>query len=189
MSLKNKILAYCISHLGVKVDRGECWDLAENALKSANAKTSNDLGKVGADTDYIWGSEISLSAASPGCIIQFRNYKYVKETSNERYLRSENQTRPHHTAIIEKVNGKGEIVVLEQNVGNNKKVHRNTLYFETTTYKDGRNTIAISVTGKFKIYEPLPKNETAANVNRNLRLALNSSLGEFKRRKNNPLFG
>lgn len=190
MSLKNKVLKYCISHLGSKVDKGECWDLAENALEYAGAKTSNDLGKVGPDTDYIWGSKVSLGGASPGCIIQFRNYKYEKKVSNSRGEKSDHETRPHHTAIIEKVNSNGEIVVLEQNVDNHKKVHRNTLYFESVTYKDGRNTIEITITGKFWIYEPLPKNETSVfYFNSNLRLALNSSFGEFNRRKINTLLG
>ena len=43
------------------------------------------------------------------------------------------QKRPHHTAIVEQVNGDGSLVVLEQNAPKGDPVARNTLFFKSGT--------------------------------------------------------
>ena len=58
LTINQKIVLWAKGKLGKKVGRGECWDLAEQALKQAGAQTSNDLGPVGDDTDYIWGEKV-----------------------------------------------------------------------------------------------------------------------------------
>src|SRR6187431_3356267 len=42
--LNRRIVAFVDAHKGMKVDRGECWDLAAVALDSAGAKWDRKLG-------------------------------------------------------------------------------------------------------------------------------------------------
>jgi hypothetical protein len=57
----------------------ECWDLLEEALKFAGAKTSQYFnGGPGinmSNLNYVWGREIRLKDVQPGDLIQFRNYE------------------------------------------------------------------------------------------------------------------
>ena len=61
LTLDQKVVVWARGKLGQKVGRGECWDLGEGALKQAGAATSNDLGPVEADTNYVWGDSVDLS--------------------------------------------------------------------------------------------------------------------------------
>ncbi|MGE0567998.1 MAG: hypothetical protein AB7O73_08610, partial [Bacteroidia bacterium] len=87
--LNKKILSYVKSNLNKKVDKGECWDLAANALKSANAKW---------DGKYEFGKLVNdkIDCVFPGDIIQFKGIKLKYKKKN--YVYTENMT--HHTAII-----------------------------------------------------------------------------------------
>lgn len=174
-SLGEKVLQFATSKLNTKVGRGECWDLAEQALKVASAKTSNDYGKVKADSDYVWGLKVELASVQAGDIIQFRNYKVTltktTETSEGIDTQSKEIERPHHTAIVEKLNKDGSIQVIEQNIeaeyasanfdtpdGANLLVRRSKLYFSNSTTTSEQNsekiTLKIEVTGKFWFYSP-----------------------------------
>jgi len=42
------------------VGRGECYDLADHALKHAGAKSAPDYGKINHDGDYRWGKAVNL---------------------------------------------------------------------------------------------------------------------------------
>jgi hypothetical protein len=64
LTTNQKVVVWARGKLGHKIGRGECWDLGEQA----GANTSNDLGPVGADTDYIWGDPISEPARSSPAI-------------------------------------------------------------------------------------------------------------------------
>jgi hypothetical protein len=124
--------------MGKKIGKGECWDLAEQALKNAGAKTSNDLGPVEDDTDYIWGQEIAdVKDVEPGYILQIRDHVVAITTVTE-YTFSDGSggidtvpspmslTRPHHTAIADgKLDADGAIKTLEQNVDPAGKVLQN----------------------------------------------------------------
>lgn len=102
--LNKKVIAYVNSVMGKKVDKGECWDVAYNALNSAGAKW---------DGMYVFGKPVDPKKDSiyPGDIIQLEKVfaEYVKDnvTWKEQF--------PHHTAIIYEVTAPGEYKIAHQN--------------------------------------------------------------------------
>jgi hypothetical protein len=64
------VVEYVESVIGEQVDRGECWDLAYQALTRIDAKW---------DGKYKYGREINPKRREvfPGDIIQFKNVKSV----------------------------------------------------------------------------------------------------------------
>jgi len=127
LTTNQKVVVWVRGKLGHKIGRGECWDLGEQALKQAGANTSNDLGPVGDDTDYIWGDPISaISKIEPGDILQIRDHlvttktmiEYVfKDGSTETETNERTAKRGHHTAIVNgKLDANGGVRTLEQHV-------------------------------------------------------------------------
>jgi hypothetical protein len=111
------------------VGTGECFDLANQALKNAGAKSASDFGTVTPDADYVWGSTVQLAAIRPGDVLQYRNYVQtrtveVKTTINlpdggTLDLSEETSVelkRPHHTSIVASPAAKDLVKVVEQNV-------------------------------------------------------------------------
>jgi hypothetical protein len=84
LTTNQRVVVWVQGHLGKTVGRGECWDLGEQALKQAGAQTSNDLGPVGDDEDYVWGDQIDLKDIIAGDILQFRDH-VVKTTTEAEY--------------------------------------------------------------------------------------------------------
>ena len=72
-TLSRKVYEYANKKRGHKVGSGECFDLADFALKSIKAKPAEDFGKITGNADYVWGKLINFRTAVPGDIIQFRN--------------------------------------------------------------------------------------------------------------------
>ncbi len=129
--LNSIIKSYLNTVINKKVDRGECWDLANQALTRANAGWTfpTTFGRlVNPVTDTIY----------PGDIIQFTNVK-LKNSKGETW------TFPKHTAIVYEVISKGVYKIAEQNVNGNRKVQIDDLAF-----KD-------KVSGKLQFYRPVPK--------------------------------
>ena len=99
------VLKFVKSKINKKVGRGECWDLAAEALEYVDAKW---------DKEYIFGQEVdpNTDCIFAGDIIQFENVKlkYVKGevTYHEMML--------HHTAIIYQVSGTGKYKLAHQNI-------------------------------------------------------------------------
>jgi len=176
MSINQKVYAYAKGQMGTQVGDGECFALADKALRLAHAKSASDYGTVIADADYKWGRLVDLSKVIQGDIIQFRNYevRVNKDTLIENDNGSweekpdwETMNRPHHTAIVDEIQPHGVIFVLEQNVGSSSKrktTQRNKLYFkshivpEKVTRKGGVVTkvkITVKVTGKIWFYRPV----------------------------------
>lgn len=132
-ALNREVVAFVKSKIRQTVGRGECWDLAAEALNSTGAAW---------DHHYGFGKEISpvSDCVYPGDIIQFEGVtvKYQKDG----YLYEEIMSR--HTAVIFTVKGKGSYVVAEQNTSaGGRKVTLNPLEL--------RNV----VTGKYSIYRPV----------------------------------
>ena len=102
--LNKEIIKYVNTVKGKKVDRGECWDLANQALIL-----------IGADWDrqYVYGNIIDpkTDKVFPGDIIQFKNVKIKYTEGNATYTES----MAHHTAIVYKVLGKGIYEIAHQN--------------------------------------------------------------------------
>lgn len=102
--LNKEIVKYVKSVKGKKVDRGECWDLANQALKL-----------VGADWDkeYVYGNKIDpkKDEVFPGDLIQFKNVKVQYTEGNATYT----EFMTHHTAIVYKVISKDVFEIAHQN--------------------------------------------------------------------------
>jgi hypothetical protein len=128
-----RIVTYVASVIGTKVDRGECWDLAHDALDLVGAQW---------DHQYVYGKEMNPEKDSiyAGDIIHFSNViiKSVKDgiTTTQSY--------PQHTAIIYEVIAPGAYRIAHQNNGfSGKKVGISTLIL-----KDKKG-------GKLRIYRPV----------------------------------
>ena len=106
-AVSKKIISFSNLHIGKKVGKGECWDLAKEALDFSGAQWSPPYG---------FGRELAKKEiAMPGDIIQFEKVKIVYPNKNWSEL-------PHHTAIIYKVVSPGKYMLVEQNANNKKLV-------------------------------------------------------------------
>ena len=125
-TINQKVVNWARAQSGKQVGKGECWDLADRALRQAGAQSSADLGPMDDDADYVWGDEISdLKDVHPGDILQFRDFAVTTtvetetryaDGSSETSTTEETFTRPHHTAVVSEVKSGGLLKVLEQNV-------------------------------------------------------------------------
>jgi hypothetical protein len=187
MTLNQKVVVWAQGQLGKKLGKGECWDLAESALKQAGAQTSNDLGPVDSDSDYIWGDQIEMKDVQPGDIIQLRDHEVTTTTATE-YTFSDGTSvtdtndsvaqRGHHTAIANgKLEANGSLRTFEQHVRPLGQVVQNKKLFtqdvpsavtkkveqkkNPTTNKVERaevtTTVTVTVTGTTWVYRPKSK--------------------------------
>jgi hypothetical protein len=157
-SMADRIVAYPRQRQGDRVGDGECFTLADRALRNAGARSAADYDTVTPDADYVWGSTVSLADVRPGDIIQFRDYQYEREvetrSSTSIDTTTETEERPHHTAIVERVGANGSITVLEQNGRPGAPVTRKELFFSNTETTSGNQTVRIRVRGTFWFYRP-----------------------------------
>ncbi|MGF1577869.1 MAG: CHAP domain-containing protein [Gemmataceae bacterium] len=110
--LNNKVLQFATLKLGQQVGNGQCWTLADAALRSAGARRPGRQGYRA----YQFGKQLEKKdKLLPGDVLQM--YQVVF-----RYPRSFQQF-PLHTAIVSKVDGT-KVEVLNQNLGGDKKVQR-----------------------------------------------------------------
>jgi hypothetical protein len=127
-SLGQQVQTYAVNRVGQQVGSGECFDLADRALRAAGARSAADYGEVTADADYRWGDPVQLADLQPGDVLQFRDYevtitvvvtrhKTFRDGSTEDSEDESTETygRPHHTAIVSSRLGGGRLRVLEQN--------------------------------------------------------------------------
>jgi hypothetical protein len=169
-----KVVNWARAQHGKQVRTGECWDLADSALKHAGAQSSGDLGPMDADADYVWGDEVAdLKDVQPGDILQFRDFTITTTVETETIYpdgssdistQEKEFTRPHHTAVVNEVKSGGVLRVLEQNVApGGKKVQSNTLNTKdvpagSTTSVKGKNkvtvTTTVTVSGTIWAYRP-----------------------------------
>jgi hypothetical protein len=156
-SLSDRVVSFARDKIGQGVGSGECFDLADQALRNAGAKSAADFGTVTRNADYVWGSSITLADARPGDIIQFRNYRYDRTVETASGTDTDFQERPHHTAIVERVDEAGAITVLEQNAPDGSPGQRSQLFFSNvSTNAAGRRT-TIRVQGRVRFYRPQPR--------------------------------
>ena len=131
--LNKEIIKYVNSVIGTKVERGECWDLANQALI-----------KVGADWDreYKYGEKIDprIDKVYPGDLVQFEKVTVKYTQGNATYT----EIMEHHTAIVYKVIEKGVYELAHQNT-------------EFSGRKVGINKLDINavVHGKMYFYRPI----------------------------------
>lgn len=155
--LNAKVLQYARDRVGKKVLRGECAELAVEALRAAGAKTTHDFGVSGDDADYKWGTLVkSRDDAKPGDIIQYRNVTtkstVTTKIGNRTSTRTSSQSFPHHTAIVAENLGGGRLKVLEQNVGG-----ANVSEEQKRRVQAGEVNLASQTGGSVWIYRPVKK--------------------------------
>ena len=158
-SMADRIIAFASHRRGQVHGNGECFTLADDALRHAGAKSAADFGQVTPDADYVWGTAVSRTDLRPGDIIQLRDYHLELESTTEHpdgssESESRVESRPHHTAIVESIGTDGRVTVLEQNVPDGGPVTRNVLHLTSTTYTSGAATVQAVVTGTFWFYRP-----------------------------------
>jgi hypothetical protein len=138
-----------------RVGDGECFTLADQALRTAGAKSASDFGTITADADYIWGTSVAVSSVQPGDIVQFRDYKYTRRNDKDDGSWQENsQERPHHTAIVVSNDGNGLLTVIEQNAPPGSAVREIQLGFTSTKFESGGTKVQITVSGQVSFYRP-----------------------------------
>ncbi len=102
--LNQRVVAFVREQVGRRVGRGECWDLAAQALDAAGAKWDGDYGfgrKLDPDKETIL----------PGVIVQFEGVEFRWEEDRAIHTVS----MPHHTAIILEVKAPGSFIIGQQN--------------------------------------------------------------------------
>jgi hypothetical protein len=165
-SLGQQVLDFARQRIGQQVGDGECFALADQALRHAGAGSAADFGPVGADTDYIWSSQTASAAnAQAGDIIQFRNFTVETRTDNaDGSWQTTSESRPHHTAVVVSNDGAGNLTILEQNVqiggtsGQARRtVRQNQIPVSSGTRSRGTSTITIQVSGTMVVYRPVPR--------------------------------
>ena len=158
LSLADQIVSYARRQRASHVGDGECYTLANRALRAAGAKAAADYGVVTPDADYTWGASVTLADLQPGDVIQFRNYTYesvvVTEDEDGRTTEEHAEDRLHHTAIVDHVDGNGAVTVWEQNSPDGSPVTRTQLFFTGRTITSGTRTTTITVRGSFWFYRP-----------------------------------
>ncbi len=102
--LNQKIIAFVDSKMKKKVGRGECWDLAAQALNTAGATWNGKL-KFGRLLD------LKTETILPGDIVQFEGVKIKFEKEGAKYK----QILNHHTGIIYSVKGPRQFEMANQN--------------------------------------------------------------------------
>ena len=158
-SMADRIVGYARRQRGNRVARGECFDLADLALKGAGARSASDYGTVTPNADYVWGTSVSLADLQPGDVVQMRDYRYDREVVVDNPDGSGSTTtdfgeRPHHTVVVETVDGDGAVTVLEQNAPRGTPVRRVQLFFSSGTKTVGHRTTTIRVQGTLWFYRP-----------------------------------
>jgi hypothetical protein len=123
------VIGFARKSLGKQVGNGECWTLADKALKAAGAQHP--------DT-YVWGRPLAAGEAPlPGDVIQFKECRLEKD-GHWQLLGT-----PAHTAIVETVRTPTQLHILHQNYGV-KIVTELTI------------DTAARTAGELTIYRPLP---------------------------------
>jgi len=133
--LNDKIIDFVNASMGKTIGRGECWDLAQEALDLNGAdwtRPTNFGIPLNPDTDEI----------KPGDIIQFRSVK-TTESLPGGVTRRETIGMPDHTGVIYKVIDKRHYEMADQNNNNRRFVIKSEVKLINIT------------SGSFRIYRPV----------------------------------
>ncbi|MGO8690558.1 MAG: CHAP domain-containing protein [Thermoguttaceae bacterium] len=128
--VNQRILRFATDQRGQQVGDGECWTLADQALKAAGAQ------HPGA---YVWGRPLAAGErVFPGDIVQFSS---VRLTHGSAWT---TLGAPNHTAIIEHVKAPHVYVLIHQN-------------FDGKVVKETTVDLSTKTAGTFIIYRPVPE--------------------------------
>lgn len=130
--INKEIISFVEASIGKKIGRGECWDLAAEALNKVGAKWDGKQN-FGKEVDYL------KACVFPGDVVQFERVMLQYEKDKKFYV----EKLQHHTAIIYEVKEKGNFVIADQNTRfSGKKVGTHSFEVKDVTK------------GKFKIFRP-----------------------------------
>jgi hypothetical protein len=102
--LNQTVLQFAIDHLGQQVGDGQCWTLADQALRNAGAQPPG-TGGLGI---YEYGRQLDPDENIwPGDVIQFEGALFISDDGSWWDM-------PHHTAIVYAVDGR-ELTLINQN--------------------------------------------------------------------------
>lgn len=136
--LNRAVIQYVETVIGKKVDRGECWDLANQALTRINATWDHHFkyGKLlNPQKDTIFA----------GDIIQFKDVLVETITHHDDGSVSiSKETMGQHTAIVYRVNAPGDYQIAHQNTS-----------FSGRTVGISRLVLKNIKKGKYWIYRPV----------------------------------
>lgn len=150
--LGEQVRNWVYNHYFQQVGRGECADLATEALRAVGARNSfpADHG------NYVWGTPVPLAFAEPGDILQFRSHRMVIRNTDGSG-RTEQRGHPRHTAIVLRNPGNGILEIAEQNMiysGDrrpNRTVNTATIFVANQVTSDNRT---VTITGHVWAYRP-----------------------------------
>ena len=170
-----RVLDFARQHVSQRVGDGECFALADEALRNASAGSASDFGRVGAHTDYHWSSRrVSAADAQPGDIVQFRRYVITTVTrtvnadgSSREFTETETRGAPNHTAVVVSNDGHGNLTILEQNVDiggttgqAQKTVRQNRIATSAGSHQSGTTTVTVRISGRLVVYRPTARPST-----------------------------
>jgi hypothetical protein len=135
LELNSKIIEYVNKVMGTTVGRGECWDLAQEAL---------DLNLADWARPTAFGRPLNPESdeIKAGDIIQFRSVKITEHLPGG-ITKYETLGAPDHTAIVYNVLGKKHYTLAQQNVSGNRSVIKGDINLTKVTG------------GKYYIYRPV----------------------------------
>ncbi len=114
LELNSRIIDYVNKVMGTTVGRGECWDLAQEAL-------DQNLADWIRPTTFGRQLNPNIDEIKAGDIIQFRTLK-ITENLPGGVTKNVTLGAPDHTAVIYKVIGSKRYTLAHQNVGGNRNV-------------------------------------------------------------------
>ena len=129
--VSQSVLQYAAARTGQQVGDGECWTLANEALKASGAITPYSSNFDA----YVFGKEVYRDFQS-GDIIQWENV--TLKTANSQY------NFPHHTSIVASANG-NVVNVYHQNINGDRHVRYETYDLST------------KISGMIRVYRPIPR--------------------------------
>jgi hypothetical protein len=133
--LNSRVIEFVDRVMGTTVGRGECWDLAQQAL-------DQNLADWTRPTTYGLPLNPDTTEIKAGDIIQFRTVKTTEHHSGG-VTKWETFGAPDHTAIVYKVLGRKHFTLAHQNIGGKKSVVKSDINLTKVTG------------GKYWIYRPV----------------------------------
>lgn len=133
--LNNRVIAFVNRVMGTTVGRGECWDLAQQAL-------DQNLADWTRPTTFGLLLNPDTTEIKAGDIIQFRNLKTTEHLPGG-VTKWETFGAPDHTAVVYKVLGKKHFTLAHQNIGGKRSVVKSDVNLTNVT------------AGKYWIYRPV----------------------------------
>lgn len=126
--LQRDVVNFAADNIGRKIGRGECWDLADQALRAAGAAPPKG---------YTFGTPVPLDEIQPGDILQFTAARF-DEPGYWTIM-----GMPNHTAVVHAV-GDTRVFILQQNFDGKRYV---------TTYDLNLNNLTA---GQLEAFRPEP---------------------------------